>query len=209
VRPVTTPEVSTTEAFTPVTADQVAPEVVLASVVLDPAHTTNEPVMAAGRALTVAVVVALQPVASLYVIVTAPAALPVITPVNVSTEATVGALLVHVPPVGVVLKVTIEPAQTVAVPIEAGVGLTVTVDLEIQPLAVVYRIVVLPESTPVTTPLPVPTDATEPSELLHAPPETELPRVAVAPTHTLTVPVLDAIGYIVTIVDELQPAPTT
>lgn len=53
----------------------------------------------------------------MYEIFVAPGAMPVVNPVVAPTVAIVGVLLDHVPPVTVLLKVVVPPAQTVALPI--------------------------------------------------------------------------------------------
>jgi hypothetical protein len=64
------------------------------------------------------------------VIVVVPAATPVTTPVEDTTVATPVALLLHVPPEVVLLKVEADPTQTDVLPVmaaKAGNGFTVTV----------------------------------------------------------------------------------
>ena len=56
-----------------------------------------------------------------YEIVTVPAFMPVTTPAGL-TLAVVGALLLHAPPVDVVLSVVVPPIHTVAVPVRAAGG---------------------------------------------------------------------------------------
>ena len=63
-----------------------------------------------------------------------PAATPVTTPPAVMV-ATAGVALLHVPPAVALLKVVVEPAQTVVIPAMAtGNGFTVTVAVTRQPL---------------------------------------------------------------------------
>src|SRR4051812_35741505 len=97
-----------------------------------------------------------------------PAPAPVTTP-SVPTEATLPALLVHVPPATLLLRLVAAPEQMPRVPvIAAGAALTETItDLE-QPVDRVYTIVLVPATEPVTTP-DVPIATTEPSLLLHVP----------------------------------------
>ena len=60
-------------------------------------------------------------------IVVVPASRPVTTPELLPTVAVVALLLLHVPPVGVLLSVLLLPTHTVGVPpITAGRALTVT-----------------------------------------------------------------------------------
>src|SRR4051794_1875205 len=70
-------------------------------VVLPPGHMTAVPVIGAGRALTLTVVMALQPVGSKYVTSVVPAEIPVTIPlplICVIAVATAVLLLLHVPP---------------------------------------------------------------------------------------------------------------
>lgn len=63
----------------------------------------------------------------MYVIFTEPPAIAVTSPVDASTDATDVLLLVHVPLVGVVESVAVDPVQRLVGPvITAGDALTVT-----------------------------------------------------------------------------------
>lgn len=64
-----------------------------------------------------------------------PEATPVTTPV-VLTDATPGALLLHVPPDGVATRVVVEPMQRVLLPDMDAAVLIVTVRVAVQPPAV-------------------------------------------------------------------------
>jgi hypothetical protein len=90
---------------------------VLLNVVIEPTQTVVVPVIVAGNGSTVTVAVALQPVESVYVIVAAPADTPVTTPVVKPTLAVLGLLLLHVPPVEVLLREIVEPAHTFVGPV--------------------------------------------------------------------------------------------
>ena len=60
--------------------------------------------------------------------------MPVIMPVAEPTPTTAGLLLVHVPPVALLLNVLVWPAHTLAVPVMAdGAADTVTVLVAVQP----------------------------------------------------------------------------
>ena len=48
----------------------------------------------------------------------------------------------------------------------------------------------VPAATPLTTPVPEPTDAVPDALLVHTPPEGELLNVVVAPSHTVGTPVI-------------------
>ena len=52
--------------------------------------------------------------------------------------------------------------------------------------------VAVPALTPVTTPVPAPTVATAVLLLLHEPPPVVLDKIVVAPTHTVSAPVIGA-----------------
>ena len=68
-------------------------------------------------------------------------------------------------------------------------------------------IAVVPAATPVTIPVEVPTVATEGFALLHTPPEVPSVKVAVAPTHSLAVPLIaDIAGNGLTVSDAVTKA---
>lgn len=68
----------------------------------------------------------MQPVVSAYVIIDVPTETPVITPPD-DIVATPGVELVHVPPVGVTVHVTVVPVHTLPDPTsELGAGFTDT-----------------------------------------------------------------------------------
>ena len=132
VTPLTTPLAST--VATAVLDDvQTPPAVALVSAVVEPAHTSVVPLIAAttGIGLTVTVVVTdeLHPfVVTVYVIVVLPAATPVTTPVDASTVAVAVLLEVQTPPAVALVSAVVEPTHTPVVPLIAatvGSGLTV------------------------------------------------------------------------------------
>ena len=134
------------------------------------------------------------------------------------TVATEPSLLLHTPPLVASLRVVVEPAHTLIVPVIAdtvGNGLTVTVDVTIvtqpKPLVTVYDIVTIPADTPLTMPVE-PTVATNVLPLLHTPPLVASLNVVVEPAHTLMVPVIaDTVGNGLTVTTEVtvvtQPKP--
>lgn len=88
-----------------------------------------------GEAFTVTVAVCVQPALVLYVIILVPAATPVTTPVLLIVATLVVAEDHGVVASGVPepVKVVVNPAQTVSVPVIVGVPLTVTVAVFVQP----------------------------------------------------------------------------
>ena len=137
-----------------------------------------------------------------------PAAIPLTTPVPEPTVASDVLLLLHVPPVVASLKVVVEPIHTLATPvIDAGFGLTVTPNTAVQPAGSVYVMVAVPADTPVTIPVPAPTEAIEVLLLLHVPPLVASLSEVVSPTQTLLTPVIaDGVGLTVSIIVVVQPA---
>jgi hypothetical protein len=93
-----------------------------------PTHTDGVPVIvpATGNGLTVTFVVAKQPVAVVYLIVAAPAVMPVRNPVLALIVAVVLLLLLHVPPVVALASVAVSPAHSTTVPV-IGVDNVLTV----------------------------------------------------------------------------------
>ena len=123
-------------------------------------------------------------------IVSAPALTPVtVPPLTVDTD---GLLVLHVPPVVDSPNTTVDPAQTVVVPvIAAGVALTVTEAVTDPEPVTVYVMIDVPADTPVTTPelLIV---ATLVLPLVHVPPAVASASVVVVPEHSVVVPVTGA-----------------
>jgi hypothetical protein len=92
-------------------------------------------VIAAGTGLTVNGVETAQPVGNVKVIFTVPALLPVTTPVLLTTDASVGLLLLQVEVPEVSVSVVLDPAHTFVVPpIALGNGLTTNAVLAEQPV---------------------------------------------------------------------------
>ena len=98
-------------------------------------------------------------------------------------------LLVHVP-LTFTRAVVPPPAQVTPAPvIDAGSAFIVTSAVLVQPDDV-YVSSAVPLATPLTIPVVLPTEATPTVDELHVPAVGVLPRVVVAPTHTLLVPVI-------------------
>jgi hypothetical protein len=123
--------------------------------------------------------------------------------------ATVGSLLVHVPPPKSE-SVLVLPTHKLVVPvIIPGTGLTVTVCVAKQPGLDVNVIIDRPEFTPVSRPEDEPIAAFAGMVLVHVPAPDGSVSVADAPTHTLKVPVIGSGGSTtVIVVAALQPALT-
>src|SRR6478735_2592130 len=218
VTPVTTPDPSivATDSLlllhTPLTVASL-------KVVVNPAHTLVVPLIAAttGIALTVIVVVLLptQPlVVTVYEMMLVPAVTPLTTPL-LSIVATDSLLLLHTPLTVASLKVVVNPAHTLVVPLIAattGIALTVIVVVLVptQPLVVtVYEMMLVPADTPVTTPL-LSIVATDSLLLLHTPLAVASVSVVVNPAHTLVVPLIaatTAIALTVTVVVDVPTQP--
>lgn len=119
-----------------------------------------------------------------------PDATAVITPAD-DIVATPVVPLVQMPPVVVLVRVAVEPAQADSVPpIAAGKALTVTTALRVQPTVEVNTIVDVPGAVPVTTPA-LEMGATVGLLLDHVPVEV-LVRVDVLPSHTVRDPPIAA-----------------
>lgn len=117
-----------------------------------------------------------------------PADTPVTTPVPELIVALEVNMLDHTPLPGVAPKAVVLPTHTDAVPVIApGANDTVTTLVVKQPVANWYVIVLVPASTPVTTPA-ILTVATAGVLLLQTPPPVELEKVVVEPTQTVGVP---------------------
>jgi hypothetical protein len=92
------------------------------------------PFIAGGFELTVIMRVIRQPLPTVYVILEVPPAIPVTAPVEEEIFATEGLLLLHVPPLVVLVNVAVAPTQMLAAPIiESGRELTVTIAVAEQP----------------------------------------------------------------------------
>lgn len=151
----------------------VPPPVVLVNVAAIPEQILVAPLIVAGLAFIVTSCIAKQPVAdSLYVIVAVPADTPVTIPLVVGIVAIAVLLLLHVPPVVVLVRVVAAASQRLADPeMAAGVAATFTAIDRKQPGETVYVIFAAPVATPVTIPVPEPTVAIAELLLDHVPPE--------------------------------------
>ena len=195
--PTTVPDAEPIGASTVLLLLHEPPPVASVNVVDSPTHKLRLPEIGAGEGLTVSVVVALQPVASAYVIVVVPPTPPtvVIVPVAEPMVATPVLLLLHVPPPPVAsVNVTLPPKHNVVAPeIATGDGLTVTTTLVVQFVVNVYKMVdVPPVPRPVTVPDEEPTVATPVLLLLQVPPPITSESEILRPEHTANV--LDTIG---------------
>ncbi len=193
--PVTTPLPDTTVATDGVLLLHAPDGVVLLRVVVCPTHVVSDPVIAFGNGLTVTVRRLVQPVPNVYVIVAVPGGVvdtPSTSPVVTTTVAMPGALLVHVPPVGVQFSVVVEPTHTLAAPVtRPGNANTVTVIVCLQPVPSVYVTDTVPAVPPVTMPVPAPITAVPVPELSDQVPGPGVQlRVVVWPTHTVATPVI-------------------
>ncbi len=104
-------------------------------------------------------------------------------------------------------NVIVEPSQTAVGPVMVGLGFTVTVAVLLQPLLLVYVIVVVPAATPVTTPVLL-TVATPVLEDVHGFAAAGVPdpvKVVVAPTQTVSVPVMVGCALTVIVIVLLHP----
>jgi hypothetical protein len=131
--------------------------------------------------------------------VAVPTETPVTTPLF-DTVAIAGLLLVHVPPV-VGDNLVGPPMHMVVLPVMATVGLAMTVTVGVgadaHPLELVNVNVTVPVATPVTTPALV-TVALALLLLVHVPPVVG-DKVVVPPIHTEVLPVIDAVGLVLTV----------
>ena len=121
--------------------------------------------------------------------------------------ATVVLLLLHVPPVVASVSVVVVPEQMVKVPeIGLGRGFTVTTEVVLQPNVVNVIDEVPPVPKPLTVPVPV-TVATPVLLLVQVPPPEASLSVVVAPSQTVSVPVI-ATGCELTLISitAVQPA---
>ena len=100
-------------------------------------HTVLDPAIAPGVWFTVTVVVAGVPQPFEYVIVTVPAATPVIMPDVLPAVAMERSLLLQLPTPPGLLNVVVAPVQTLVVPVmPAGAPLTTNVETVLQPVTV-------------------------------------------------------------------------
>jgi hypothetical protein len=109
---------------------QLPPGVGSVSVVVRPLQMLVVPAIAAGLGYTVIGVVIRQPVGNVYVMVVAPSATPVTTPVVEFTEAMAPLADDHVPPGEASERVLVAPRHTLETPkMGSGVGFTVNTDV--------------------------------------------------------------------------------
>ena len=203
VIPVATPVVGLI-LMLPLGVLHVPPAGVALSVVLLPIQTVSVPLIVPGAALTVTTADVLQPPA-VYTTVAVPALLPPMKP-GLSSVATVVGVTDHVPPVVVLLSVVVRPTHSVRLPVmAAGVGVTVTTLVVVQPPTEAAVIVAVPGVMPVTTPVPD-TVAMAVLELLQATGLVVVLSVVVLPTHTVAVPVI-AVGTGVTVTTAVVTQP--
>jgi hypothetical protein len=144
--------------------------------------------------------------------VTTPGVTPITTPDEEPTVAIVVLLLVQTPPVGELVSANVPPTHTLVagvpvVPvITVGSGFTVMVVVTKQPPGNVYVMTVVPDETPVTTPLAEPIVAIDGEPEVHTPPPGELLRLIDDPTQTVEGPVITVgVGFTVMVMEVEQP----
>lgn len=104
------------------------------SVVVNPSHTLNVPVIATGAGVTVTTIVDVQPALNAYVIVVVPGLIPVTMPVAEPIVPTDGVLLAQLPPGVLFVNVICEPTHTLVGPtIGAAAETTVITMVTAQP----------------------------------------------------------------------------
>ena len=172
-----------------------------------PAQASELPTIAPGNGLTVTSAFAIQPVATLYVMIVVPEDKLVRRAVDEPIVATAVLLLLQCPPVVTSLNAAVRPAQSTSGPvIFAGTGFTVTSVVFRHPVASEYVITAVPLPTPATIPEIEPILATAVLVLVHIPPPIASLRSISPPTQTLKVPVMvDGIGFTMKRVVVLQP----
>ena len=136
-----------------------------------------------------------------------PATIPVTTPVA-DTVATAGTPLLHTPPMTLWVRVVVALRHTDGMPeIGAGMALTVSGRVAVQPTPDEYEMVAVPGAMPPTKPVTALTVAMSGCELLHAPPGGVLAKADVGPAQMLLVPVTAPGGALtVTTAVTKQPA---
>ena len=171
---------------------QVPPVLPSARTVVDPEQTVTAPDIADGTGFIVTVIPLAHPNNDVYVIVSAPAAMPETVPEPSNTVATPVLLLLHVPPVVPSLSETDEPAHTTVAPaIADGSGSTEMIFETVHPIPIEYVMVDGPDITPDMTPDAEPAVATAVALLLHVPPVAASVNVMVDPIHTADSPRID------------------
>lgn len=112
----------------------VPPLVALVSVVVDPVHNTEGPVMPAGLVMTLIVIWLVQPPGAMYLITEVPGEMPPTIPDGVMLATSV-LLLVHAPPVPGAMSGDVLPTHTDSGPVMApAAALTVTSLVEVHPV---------------------------------------------------------------------------
>lgn len=136
-----------------------------------------------------------------------PVPTPVTSPVELPTLATDVFELDQVPPEVDEESVVVVPTHTTAVPdIAAGSELTVSVVMRLQPVAMVYVIVEVPEDTALAMPDDEPIVATDVVPLVHVPPAGVLVSDVALPSQTVKEPVIEVgNGLTVIVVVVRQP----
>jgi len=123
-----------TPAVVPALLPQVPEGVAEVKEAVPPTQRLPVPVIGSGEAITVIVLVTVQPVPREYVMVAAPGVMPVTPPLS-EPMAAVPLLLLHMPPGTVLVRVTVNPTHTFGEPLIApGEVLTVTCVLLWQPV---------------------------------------------------------------------------
>ena len=112
-----------------------------------------------------------------------PGVTAVMIPVN-EPMVTSALPLVQTPPVVVSLRFVVAPLQTIVLPSIGDNGLTVSTDVVLHPVPMVYVIVTVPAAMPVRMPLFEPTPAILVLLLVHVPPEYASSRFDVSPTQS-------------------------
>lgn len=196
--PVTIPDVAPIVATVVLLLVHVPPGVASVNAVVNPWHTVVTPVIGA-KGYTVTVVTAVQPSDVVYTIVAVPPDIPRAVPLLTPIVATAGLPLLHVPPVVPLLSVDVLPWQRLVVPVMALIGLTVIIDVAVQPAGVMYFI----NADPLEIPDTIPADdivAIVVAPLLHVPPGVASLNVIVKPWQTDVGPVMGASGLTVAVV---------
>jgi len=172
-------------------------------------HIEFVPVIIAGMAVTLTVVVDALPQPVLYCIVALPPLTPLTTPDDGSTVATDVLELLHVPLADASLSEVVLPWHTVVVPfILVGIAVTLTVVDAAVPQPVLYCIVTLPPVIPLTTPDAGSTVATPVLALLQVPLADASVSCVVDDWHTVVVPfMLVGIAVTLTVVAAAVPQP--
>ena len=133
--PVTTPEKMPIVATDELLLNHEPPDTPLVKVAVAPTHKAVVPLMADGAVLMIMFLVAKQPPANVYDIVTEPALTPETTPVEAPTVATAALLLVHEPPEAESAREAVLPVQINDGPVMMdGRGLTVRTTVAVPPV---------------------------------------------------------------------------